>query len=91
MSTMTEPGFIPPTASAVTRTGGLPARDLGRRDDDVHRRDVAVELGLLGRLLLGGQLRGRSRRRRSRRATVLRTTNVAPSDSACSFVSGRTS
>ena len=38
MSTMTEPGFIGSTASAVTRSGGLRPGHLGGRDDDVHAR-----------------------------------------------------
>ena len=58
MSTMTEPDFIWPTASAVTSSGRLAAGHLGRRDDHVHPADDLVELGLLGRSLLGRQLAG---------------------------------
>ena len=91
MSTMTEPDFILPTASAVTSSGGLRPGHLGGRDDDVHAADDLVELGLLGGPLLGASARGRSRRRRSHRSVVLSLTNWAPRLSACSRVSGRTS
>ena len=58
MSTMTEPGFILPTASRGHQERRLATGHLGRGDDDVHAADDLVELGLLGRSLLGRQLAG---------------------------------
>ena len=53
-STITEPGFMPSTASAVTSVGRLaPGYERGR-DDDVEALDrVGERLLLLGPLLLG--------------------------------------
>ena len=58
MSTMTEPGFILPTAVGGHEDRRLAAGHLGRGDDHVHAADGLVELGLLGGALLGGQLAG---------------------------------
>ena len=67
MSTMIEPGFILPTASAVTSTGGLRPGTWAVVMTTSIAADDLVELGLLGGALLGASARGRSRRRRSRR------------------------
>ena len=58
MSTITEPGFIRPTASAVTRTGGLRPGTWAVVMTTSIAADDLVELGLLGGALLGGQLAG---------------------------------
>ena len=58
MSTMTEPGFMPFDRVRGDEQRRPAARDLGGRDHDVHRRDVAVQLLLLGGLLLGRELAG---------------------------------
>ena len=58
MSTMTEPGLHPLHRLGRHEDRRSPAGHLGGRDDDVHPADVAVELGLLGRPLLGRQLAG---------------------------------
>ena len=58
MSTMTEPGFICSTASAVTRTGGLRPGTWAVVMTTSIAADDLVELGLLGGPLLGGQLAG---------------------------------
>ena len=91
MSTMTEPGFIGATASAVTRTRRAASGDLGGRDDDVHAADIAVELVLLGRALVVGQLARVAAAAARVRDRALSLRNCAPSDSACSRVSERTS
>ena len=55
-STITEPGFIPSTASAVTSRGaGRPGHERGR-DDDVEAFDRLRQGLLLARALLLGQL-----------------------------------
>ena len=55
MSTMTEPGRMPCTASAVTSSGGRRPGTWAVVMTTSMLGDVAVELGLLRGLLLGRQ------------------------------------
>ncbi len=90
MSRITEPGFIPWTASAVTRTGGLRPGTWA----------VVITTSIAAMTPLSSACWAARSSAVSSRAyppapvasiAVLRVTNWAPSDSACYLVSGRTS
>jgi hypothetical protein len=85
---MTDPAFMPSTAAAVTSRGaGRPGHERGG-DDHVEARDRLRQRLLLARALVLGELAGVAA---LPRRLDPRSSHLAPSDSTCSAVSGRTS